>query len=141
MTGAELDTRRRKLGLSIEDVAELADVGVRTVNRWTNDVQPVQIRVVEKLDRLEATMRGQVEFAVRQVTEMVAAGPLPIIRYSTRHAYIASDDKSGVPFGAHAMMCAWLADVLAVQGIDCEFVWSDLPTQQPTASNSRQDAT
>lgn len=123
MTGAEYDTRRRSLGLSIEETAWLHNVNVRQVRRWIREDTPVPASVEARLDELEEMMGRSVDFAVQQATDRVDAGPIILFRYISQDVYEASPDKAGLPLGAHAMMISWAAEELRAEGVAVEIRW------------------
>lgn len=125
MTGAELDTKRRRLGLSIAETAAVLGLTERSVNRAIRNQITLRPEKLAALTTLEATMRSQVAFAVEQVTDLIGAGPLPLARYLTTEGYMESADKAGLPPGAHAMLCAWLGDALEAEGVEVQYFWVD----------------
>ena len=97
----------------------------RTINRWINGHSPVPDDAGEALHKLEIAMEAASDRLVDIATDLTIAGPVTLRRYRTQDELSASQDDTGLPLGAHAMMTAWLDDALAAQGIETEIVWAD----------------
>lgn len=88
MTGAELRTLRDSLGLSAEQVAVMAGVRGRTVQRWEVDDWPVPSDVAEQLHQidglLEKAVRGA-EDALLDAQKRAQGAPADVVlvRYRT----------------------------------------------------------
>ena len=126
VTGAEFDSRRRALGLSISETAAFcAEVEATTVNRWINGRASVPPEALGKLDMLEEFMRMAVGRRVEITADETMSGPVRVHRYRTQEALSASDDAIGIPLGGHEMMTVWLVEKLAGLGITSEVVWAN----------------
>lgn len=125
MTPAELDTRRRSLGLSIEEQARVCGpVHEKTVRRWHSGAAPIPDDVRSRLDDIEDQMDRSVEALVRMYTDFVDAGPVRLTRYRTQDD-LDESPHAGLPLGAHAMMTAWVDAALAKEGVDTVIEWAD----------------
>jgi transcriptional regulator with XRE-family HTH domain len=122
VTAAEFDTRRRLLGLSIEETASWCGVKRRTVERWISGYSEVSDAGVERLEELESCMIKAVE---RGAAEAACEDKVVLIRYRSQAALAALPHASGLPAGAHAMMTGWLWEALDHQGADVEIVWGE----------------
>ncbi len=123
MTPAEFDTRRRLLGLSIEETAEWCGANRVTVQRWTKGQSRIDPRAIDRLEELEDGMAAAVERAVATVKNH--NGPVPLFRYRSQAAVDAAPHASGMPLGAHAILIGWTADALEDAGHAVEIVWGD----------------
>lgn len=124
MTAAEFDTRRRLLGLSIQETADYAGVQRRTVERWISGHSGVDKRAVIALLGLEDKMLTAVEHTVDLAREK-NAGAVALMRYRSQGAIDASPHAAGLPLGAHAILIGWTAMALADLKIQAEIVWGD----------------
>lgn len=124
MTPAEFDTRRRSLGLSVDETAALCGVGDRQVRRWQSGATPVPVDAAAGLEALEDAMARAVDEATRHTTDKVERGPVVLWRYRTQADLDRSPHARGLPLGAHAMMIAWAADALAAEGVDVRIEWA-----------------
>lgn len=122
--GARYDTRRRALGLSVSELAQLHGCAERTINRRVNDQQPVQPDDWDDLEDLEERMEALVDAVVRLATEKTISGPVPLVRYRSQAALDTGPHACDLPLGAHAMMIAWTDDQLAAQGIETKIIWA-----------------
>lgn len=125
MTGAEFDTRRRVLGLSVEDVATLLAVQHRLVQRWIAGSSPVPDFAGEMLDELEDRVSALVDQLVETLTRRTMAGPVKLLRYRTADDYAESIDGDQLPFAAQPIYVAWAADALAAEGVETTILWND----------------
>lgn len=125
MTPAEFDTRRRSLGLSVEEAASLCQVQDRTVRRWQSGASPIPDDAAAALQALEDAMLEAVEQAVLFATDRVAAGPVLLWRYRTQADQDRSPHAATLPLGAHAMLIAWTADALAAEGLEVAIEWPE----------------
>lgn len=126
MTPAEFDTRRRLLGLSVEEAADWCGANRTTVQRWVRGKARIHPRAVERLEELEEAMSEAVEQALDLARER-GADKITLIRYWTQEALDASPHASGLPLGAHSMMIGWTADALEDDGRAVEIAWSEEP--------------
>lgn len=126
MTPAELDTRRRMLGLSVDETAALCGVQDRQIRRWQSGAQPIARDVPARLEALEEAMEHAVEEIVALATDKVLDGPVTLWRYRTAADQAQSPNARGIPLGAHAMLTAWAADALAAEGIDVTIEWASV---------------
>lgn len=124
MSPAELDTRRRLLGLSVEELAETIGSTERTARRWIAGRQDIPAALIDRLDQIEREMEIFVDYVTRKATDLLEAGPVTLTRYRTREDLDAGP-HAGLPFGAHAMAVAWAYDALSGEGMDVEVVWDD----------------
>jgi hypothetical protein len=123
MTPAEFDTRRRLLGLNMEETAEWCGANRVTVQRWIKGLSRIDPKAVARLETLENSMIISAENAVALI--FGHAGPVPLIRYRTQAAVDAAPHASGMPLGAHAILIGWTADALEDVGHEVEIVWGD----------------
>lgn len=134
MTPAEFDTRRRTLGLSVDETAALCGVQDRTVRRWQSGATPIPDDAGDALEQLEDAMERAVDQAVKLAKAEAGRMPIALYRYRTaedqaRSAHASSMPpgalaKGGLPLGAHAMMIGWAADALAAEGVDVRIEWA-----------------
>ena len=124
MTPAEFDTRRRALGLSVEEAAGLCAVQDRTVRRWQSGVSPIPDDAAETLDALEDVMLETMVKALDHASDMTAVGPVVLWRYKTQADQDRRPHASSLPLGADAMLIAWIADALESAGIAVEIEWA-----------------
>lgn len=130
MTPAEFDTRRRALGLTVEEAGIVCafdgkPVTERQVRRWSRGDSPVPDNAVRGLAELELRMEMMVDQIVETVTKRTMAGPVPLVRYRTQDELDAGPHGGDLPLGAHAIFTAWAADALAAEGVDTKIVWAD----------------
>jgi transcriptional regulator with XRE-family HTH domain len=125
LTPAEFDTRRRYLGLSVDETAALCGVQDRTIRRWQNGTSPIPDDARAALKALEDAMNKAVTALVETVTNVTASGPVVLWRYRTKAEQDKSPHASSLPLGAHAMMIAWAADALEGEGIEVEIAWAE----------------
>jgi hypothetical protein len=125
MTPAEFDTRRRTLGLSVAELADVCGVQDRTARRWCLGTLDRPADAVGALDALEAAMNRAVVEAVALVTERVADGPVVLWRHRTPEAHARSRPAGSIPHGAHAILIARVAAALAAEGVEAVIEWSD----------------
>ena len=123
MTPAAFDTRRRLLGLSVEETAEWCGANRVTVQRWIKGQSRIDPKAIVRLGSLESDMIGAVDRAVAMVAGH--PGPVPVSRYRSQAAVDAAPLASGMPLGAHAMLIGWIAYALEDDGHDVEMVWGD----------------
>jgi len=127
MTPAEFDTRRRSLGLTVEEAAALCGVQDRTVRRWQSGATPIPQDAASALSRLEEAMGAAVDNAVLLATDKMADGTIALYRYRTAEDHARSPHASSLPPGAHAMMIAWAADALEAEGFEVRIEWAEIP--------------
>lgn len=126
MTGAEIDTRRRALGLSVAETAKVCGVSERSVSYWLNgggeprDPEDVSARLRE----VEDIMGDLVEAIAEGVSDTAERAHVTLPRYRTQAALDASGDGRGLPLGAHAMMIAWATDDLRADGHVVSIEWA-----------------
>lgn len=85
MTPAGLDTRRRALGLSVEELAAVCGVQDRTARRWMSGDNAIPEDVVQTLEALEERMDNAVDQMVALVQATAAAGePVILWRYRSQ---------------------------------------------------------
>ena len=125
MMSAEFDTRRRYLGLSVEEVAALCGVHDRTARRWCSGERRVPADVVAALEAAEDAMNAAVEHVVALATDHVQSGPVVLYRYRAAVDMERAGSDWRLPFGAHAMMIAWAADALEAEGIETTIEWAE----------------
>src|ERR1700748_188855 len=112
MTPAEVDTRRRFLGLSVEETAPLCNVADRTVRRWQSGANLIPNDVKDALDDLESRMIAEVE------TIRANASP-PVTLKRSREGPVGD-----FPAGAHAMLIAWASVDLEIDGFAVRIEWA-----------------
>lgn len=125
MTGAEYDTRRRALGLSVRDLAELHGCAERTINRRILGEQPVRPEDMADLEQLEDAMDRAVDQAVKLAKAEAGRMPIALYRYRNAEHLATSPHAATLPAGSHAMMIAWAADALAAEGFDVTVEWAE----------------
>ena len=127
MTPAELDTRRRLLGLSMSELAGLGGVSDKTANRWVAGDRPVPGDVIDAMIALEDRMQASVDQIVSSLTSRTLVGPVALSRYRTQDDLDESfHGGDGFPLGAHAILIGWAADALEAEGIQTEIFWADM---------------
>lgn len=132
VTPAQLDTRRRALGLSVGEAAAWWGVSERAYSRWMrgDDAPRDPDGLLERLALLEEIMEGLVDAIVEQAADLTDAGPVRLDRYRSQADLDAAlrlvIDRPGVslPLGAHAVMTAWADDQLAAAGIETVIEWA-----------------
>jgi hypothetical protein len=124
VTGAEYDTRRRLLGLSVEEAARLHGVQDRTIRRWTRGVSPVPDDAALALLDLEDRMEKAVGEAVKLAKAEAGTAPVALYRYRSVEAQTRSPHASSLPLGAHAMLIGWTADALDAEGFGVAIGWA-----------------
>lgn len=124
MNAAEYDTRRRALGLSVRDLAELHGCTERTVNRRLAGEQEVRDRDIDDLDRLEREMDKAVDEALARAKSLKFDGPITLFRYRNPEHFSTSSHVGAMPPGSHAMLISWVADALEAKGYDVEIDWA-----------------
>ena len=130
MTPAAFDTRRRMLGLSVRDTAQVCGrdggpVSEKAVNNWIRGEAPVPLDAQLALEALELRMEDQVAALVDLITDKTMIGPEPLVRYRTQEALDDGPHACELPLGAHAMMIAWADDQLAAQGVETDIIWGE----------------
>lgn len=124
MTPAEFDTRRRLLGLSIQEVADWCEVQRRTVERWISGYSGVAENASARLLDLEDRMTAAVEQAVA-LASVQKPDSVTLLRYRSQSGLDASPHAAGMPLGAHAIMIGWMADALEDEGMTVAIAWGD----------------
>lgn len=124
MTSAGFDTRRRLLGLSIQEAADYFGVQRRTVERWISGYSDVSAGAVEKLEALEDRINMAVDTAL-EIAERQKPDVVQLKRYRSQAAVEASHYAAGMPLGAHAILIGWIADALEAAGFAIEISWGD----------------
>ncbi len=125
MNGAELDTRRRLLGLSVEELAVVGGVAERTARKWLSGGYVVPDDVPDALAAIERIMERHVNRIVETAIENSEAGPIPLYRFRNRDDLANSLHGADLPVGAHAMTIAWAAAALTAEGIGARIEWAD----------------
>lgn len=126
MTPAEFDTRRRLLGLSMEETAEWCGANRVTVQRWIKNQSRISPSAIARLDELESRMNAAVEAAVA-VARREKPDVVRLLRYRSQAAVDASPHAAGMPPGAHAILIGWKADALEAGGQAFTIEWGDGP--------------
>ncbi|QHL91176.1 hypothetical protein GVO57_10550 [Sphingomonas changnyeongensis] len=124
MTPAESDTRRRSLGLPVDETTSLCGLQDRTVKRWQSGYSSIPTDAAAALDQLEAAMSKAVEQAVALAADHVARGPVVLWRHRTQADQDRRPHAATFPSGTHAMMIARAADALAAEGMDVSNQWA-----------------
>lgn len=124
MTPAEFDTRRRLLGLSIQETADYLGVQRRTVERWISGYSNVTPDALTRLEALERDMNEAVNQALSLARER-GADDMVLYRYRSQEAVDASRHAAGMPLGAHAMMIGWASEALENDGHSVTVDWGD----------------
>jgi transcriptional regulator with XRE-family HTH domain len=124
MTPAEFDTRRRLLGLSIQEAADYLGVQRRTVERWISGYSEVAGAAADLLFDLESRMDAAVEVVV-SVVKKQKPDEITLTRYRSQAAVDASPHAAGLPLGAHGILIGWAADTLESAGHTVEIIWGD----------------
>jgi transcriptional regulator with XRE-family HTH domain len=122
MTPAAFDTRRRLLGLSIQEAAVYLGTTRRTVERWISGYSEISEDAVAKLGALEDKMWDAVRDAEIDA-EWKRPRSVELKRYRNQEAVDAAARWAGLPLGAHAIMIGWIAEALEAKRIEVEIVW------------------
>jgi hypothetical protein len=125
MTPAEYDTRRRFLGLSVEEAAQLHGVQDRSTRRWARGDSPIPANAINDLLRLEGAMTRAVDQALALARGRTPDDLVVLYRHRTPEALAQSPHAAGLPLGAHAMLIGWTADALAAAGVEVAIEWAD----------------
>lgn len=136
MTGAELRTLRDSLGLSAEQVAGMAGVKGRTVQRWEVDDWPVPQDVAELLQRLDALLERAMLGAVDGLQAAQAGRGAPqeevvLLRY--RSAEDLARYRPGMaelPPAVHGALIDRVRLAFARLGVASRIVWMDAPAYE-----------
>lgn len=124
MTPAEFDTRRRLLGLSIQEAADFLGVQRRTVERWISGYSEIPDSAIKKLDSLNAAMMRAVDQAVK-FAKRKPAQEVALLRYRSQEAVDASPHAAGLPLGAHAVLIGRILTRLREDGFNVTVNWGD----------------
>lgn len=126
MNGAELDTRRRALGLSVAETAAVLGVGARTVGYWfAGDGEPSRPdELAARLREVEDTMGDLVDDLREQIDDEEECGRVCLRRYRTQAALDAAGIARGLPIGAYSMTVAWAIDDLRGDGHAVTVEWA-----------------
>lgn len=125
MNAAELDLRRRALGLSVAEAAEILGAGERTLSYWSSgrgeprDPDGIAVRLAE----VENVMGDIVDDIVERADEEERAA-IVLARPRTRAELDASGLGRGLPLGAYLMSLAWALDELRADGHTVSIDWS-----------------
>lgn len=122
VTPAEFDTRRRLLGLSIQETADFCGVQRRTVERWISGYSVVPQEAAQRMDDLKDRMKAAVRAAM-DLAEHKPANDVRLIRYRSQDELETSPHAAGMPLGAHAMLIGWAAEALAGEGFTVRIEW------------------
>lgn len=130
MTGAELRTLRDSLGLSAEQVAGMAGVKGRTVQRWEVDDWPVPQDVAELLQRLDALLERAVLGAVDglQAAQEGRGAPQEVLLLRYRSAEDLAryrPDMAELPPAVHGALVDRVRLAFARLGVGSRIVWMD----------------
>jgi transcriptional regulator with XRE-family HTH domain len=124
MTPAEFDTRRRMLGLSVEETAGLCGVQDRTIRRWVSGITPIPDDAMSALETLEDAMDEAASNAANLASQQPAGTIVTLWRYRPATDQAQSPHASSLPLGAHAIMIGWTADILETMDVPCEIHWA-----------------
>jgi transcriptional regulator with XRE-family HTH domain len=124
MNAAEYDTRRRALGLSIRDLAELHGCTERTINRRILGEQAVRMEDIDDIEQLEVAMDNAVDHVVKLAKAEAGRAPITLYRYRNADHQSGSAHAPTLPLGAHAMMISWALDALEAEGFDVAVEWA-----------------
>lgn len=127
-TCAEVKALRESVGLSQADLADLADVTVRSVRRWERDITPPE-DVLGLLERYVIRKAKAVEAAletVDRVTEQMGRAPdlVPMTYYRSQAEYDELGRDPG-PVGVANANARAVADALMARGVAVEFRYPD----------------
>lgn len=128
MSAAEIDTRRRSLGLSLGELAGATGISERTLRYWVSgEGEPRDpASIMDRLTEVAVTMGDLVdslsELAL-EAFERTGERRAVVVRHA-RPDTMAADDHRGLPLGAHAMAMSWLADDLRADGFEVVFEWA-----------------
>lgn len=131
MTGAELRTLRDSLGLSAEQIAVMAGVKGRTVQRWEVDDWPVPQDVAELLQRLDTLLERAVLGAVdglQQARERAGALPAETVMLRYRSAEDLAryrPDMAELPPAVHGALVDRVRLAFARLNVASRIVWMD----------------
>ena len=118
MTGAELNTLRKSLGLPVSWVAEQSGVRQRSVNYWESGRFAVPDDVAELLVQTEKRLRERCSQMRRAVVASFDAGAVVLFRYrSDEDLWAFEPDIAHLPNSTHAMMISWLSHALEQDSI------------------------
>lgn len=117
MNGAEFDTYRIYLGLSLEEAAKICGVSDRSIRRWIAGKHPVPQSAFEAMAHLEARMCTAVELILNYTDKDEAEKPLVIKRSLSRI------EQDYIPAGALAMCAARLYADLKAEGRQVIVEW------------------
>ena len=124
MTPACFDTRRRLLGLSVQETADWCGVQRKTVQRWASGYSDIPDSAIERLIALEDAMSRAVDELVALAAEK-GADVIELKRYRDQPGVDASPHAAGMPAGAHAILIGWTSDALEEAGHEVEIIWGD----------------
>lgn len=124
MTPAEFDTRRRLVGLSIQEAADWCGVQRRTVERWISGYSEVSHEACNRLVDLETRMATAVGHAL-ELAQSKSPDVVEIKRYRSQAAVDASPYAAGLPLGAHAILIGWTMQALRSSGLRTAVIWGD----------------
>ena len=109
MTGAELNTLRKALGLPVSWVAEQAGVRQRSVNYWESGRFAVPDDVAELLIQTDKRLRERFEMRFAAVSQATYDDPFVLFRYrSDEDLWSFEPDFAPLPNSTHAMLISWL---------------------------------
>ncbi len=109
MTGAELNTLRKSLGLPVSWVAERSGVRQRSVNYWESGRFAVPDDVAELLVQTENRLRERFEMYFAAISRATYADPVVLFRYrSDEDLWLFEPDFAPLPNSTHAMLISWL---------------------------------
>lgn len=126
MTGAELDTRRRSLGLSVQETADVLAASLRTLSYWIagNGEPRDPGGIADRLVEIETAMGDLVDDIAEHVADNEGTRSVVLPRYRDQAALDASGHGRGLPLGAHAMAMAWAMDELRADGVAVSVKWA-----------------
>lgn len=136
MTGAELRTLRDSLGLSAEQVAQLAGVRGRTVQRWEVDEWPVPADLAEALQRLDAQLEQAVQHAVEGLQDahkqaQQAPADVLLVRYRSEVDVARyRRDMAALPPSVHGALIDRVRLAFSRLGVTTRIVWMDAPAYE-----------
>ena len=126
MSPAEFDTKRRMLGLSVDDAAQLCGgVSSRAVNNWMRGEAPIPNDAIQALALLEKQIDNAIDYIVADATDKTESGIVVLLRYRTQQAFEESQHAAQMPFGAHAILIGLTAQALEAEGIEVEIFWAN----------------
>lgn len=129
ITTAEIDIRRRSLGLSIAETAEAIGASERVIRYWFSGESGPRdpAGVMTRLGEVEASMGDLVDSLSERAMERAAesGGRLAIVSvYPNADALLLSGQDRGLPYGAWMMAMSWLVDDLRSDGFTVELEWT-----------------